>query len=989
MKRIIFSSFILLTSFIAFAQTRSDVEPTVPSGETFAFSKAGEIPVSLFTGQVDIQIPLTTIENGPLKLDLSLNYDSGGVKVTSKPTWVGLNWYLNAGGVIRRQTNGFFDEYYPATYLDKRATLSPINWNTVAFMNSLSSEYRTSLAPDEFSFNFNGISGSIVLNHEGYWAVKTKSNVHLRVSHVVTNDFPLMVLSQSRVLDKAITSFTIITDDGTKYLFGEALEAMEYSWGEHPTEVQFGPKLASSLHINAWHLTSIVAPSGQKIDFNYLRSWTTQLNSATTIDRPRMNAIIPDYINYPQNFATFTPYLTSITSNNGITCLFNKSAAAPGGPQGPVISPPIRLGPPPANQLLVAVPDYTSYRLDGIQVKVNGLITNNIGLSYLQLPDARRKLQKVRFLSPDGSKSRGEYVLEYNPKALPAYTSALVDHWGFYNGKNFWNIYKQQYDTPIPDEAQYYQSREADGNYMDAEVLQRMKYPTGGFTDFVYEPHEYSKHVRLSDVLSNPLQLSVEDYSTNKIAGGLRIKKISTYESASSTPIVKEYIYNTNSINGGTKSSGVLAMKPMYLDTYNYPDGDLQKRFSSFAFNYLRTSGGNHITYTEVTEKTEQGYIVNTFTNHDNGYLNKPAFACTSIFPLLTLGYDEYFASLDLERGFLLNRKVFGKNKALLQELINEYNSDPNRYNNYVKSISFLRTSNYGHILAALPIYTFYPYLKKSTTKEYFNAVAIINQKEFTYSDYRQLLSEKSTDSNGDVTELRYKYPSQIYTGQNSEGINGELYDLSLLLDNNIINIPVEVVELKTRDNIQYVTGGRLNLFEDLKLEKVLELNSSNLDQVSNTSFALGDIYGFHYNSNYKEKLHNYKYNSKGNILEQRSSSGPTKVYLWGYKNAHPFCEISNATYAEVTSVIGVPLLNDLELSFTDSQFTLAVNQLRSALPNAQITSYTYLPRVGVLTKILPNNMKISYEYDEFGRLLKIKDNDSLIIEEHVYNTAN
>ena len=73
--------------------------------------------------------------------------------------------------------------------------------------------------------------------------------------------------------------------------------------------------------------------------------------------------------------------------------------------------------------------------------------------------------------------------------------------------------------------------RDCDSNFMQAGILTGIYYPTGGYTKFTYETNQY---------FSNGV------YS---LAGGLRIKSISSYDGINPVPMVKTYVYNTSMKN--------------------------------------------------------------------------------------------------------------------------------------------------------------------------------------------------------------------------------------------------------------------------------------------------------------------------------------------------------------------------------------------------------------------------------------------------------
>ena len=72
----------------------------------------GEVPVSLYTGTVQINVPIYEIDYMGHKIPISMTYHGSGVRPDQHPGWVGLGWNLNAGGCISRIVNGLPDETY-------------------------------------------------------------------------------------------------------------------------------------------------------------------------------------------------------------------------------------------------------------------------------------------------------------------------------------------------------------------------------------------------------------------------------------------------------------------------------------------------------------------------------------------------------------------------------------------------------------------------------------------------------------------------------------------------------------------------------------------------------------------------------------------------------------------------------------------------------------------------------------------------------------
>ncbi|MDF2455368.1 MAG: hypothetical protein K0R51_1361, partial [Cytophagaceae bacterium] len=537
--------------------------------------------------------------------------------------------------------------------------------------------------------------------------------------------------------------------------------------------------------------------------------------------------------------------------------------------------------------------------------------------------------------------------------------------------------------TAIPNLDLYYQSREPDATFMDAEIIKRITYPTGGYSDFYFEPHTYATLVK-----QNPT-LSLQTLSSNKLAGGLRIKRIEHYESSSPVSLVKEYFYVKDYMDGGTVSSGVLSGEPIYfqagLTYYNNP----YSKFSSLPFNYMNTSNGNHITYTQITEKSTEGYTVHTYTNQDNGYLDKNALTSVTSGSTSSSYQGKMFGKLELERGQPITIKQYADDKFLLREEVNEYNDDPNRYNNYVRSIYNLNDlNNAAYIMIAVPIYTFYPYLKRKIEREYFRSggsFSIVT--EFVYDPVSNLIRSKEViRSDANKMKTTYKYPldySNTFTASSTD----EAYDLRALRDANVVNIPVETTNIIVKGGADYVIDSEERYFENLKTERIFKLETVSPIAASNFSSTTVTSSGFISDSRYKEDILFTRYDDRGNVQEMIRQDGITVVYLWAYKSSYPVAKIVNATYNQVEIALGSTVLTNLFNSYDNAWIRSTLKNLKNSLTNAQVYTYIYEPLKGIISESDPYGKVTNYEYDKYSRLSLIKDDDNSIIKRYVYQT--
>ncbi|WP_422350084.1 hypothetical protein [Flagellimonas sp.] len=79
------------------------------SPDAMAFQKIHALPVSLYTGKIDLTIPIYEIRSGNITVPISISYNSGGIKVDDIASSVGIGWNINAGGNIVRNIRDLHD----------------------------------------------------------------------------------------------------------------------------------------------------------------------------------------------------------------------------------------------------------------------------------------------------------------------------------------------------------------------------------------------------------------------------------------------------------------------------------------------------------------------------------------------------------------------------------------------------------------------------------------------------------------------------------------------------------------------------------------------------------------------------------------------------------------------------------------------------------------------------------------------------------------
>ena len=210
--------------------------PTVlPSPKSTSLVNLISENVDLYTGKTSIALPLYTIKSGSLSLPVSLQSNINAHKVNDIGSWVGLGMNLNPGGVITRVMKNLPDEFtgwisptFPIngwgftklkpsqsmdltnfeamSFSDQRYVIARGNWNQIHNLPDVAWD----VEPDEFYFNFGNYSGKFVFDQDGGINLIPRANLKITPFYEVING------------NNKLTGFTVLTEDGTKYEFGNS-----------------------------------------------------------------------------------------------------------------------------------------------------------------------------------------------------------------------------------------------------------------------------------------------------------------------------------------------------------------------------------------------------------------------------------------------------------------------------------------------------------------------------------------------------------------------------------------------------------------------------------------------------------------------------------------------------------------------------------------------------------------------------------------------
>lgn len=430
----------------------TDIPKVVPpSPNAASLGKYGDIPVGLYTGSPNINLPLFDIRCGSFSLPISLSYQSQGMKVEEKAGWVGLNWSLNAGGVITRSVRGGADENGYWTYASWTNDYIASDYNRT--MSVCSGLFDTQ--PDIFYFNFAGYSGKFVLDATAQHVAHIIPYQNLKIIHGTT-----------------LGNFEIIDANGIRYVFNDIESTTD---DNNPPVIRY--------YKSAWYLSKIITPAGE-INFTYSndKSYYVQFNETD-------HAVI----NQADESATW--FRPTYQGKYDYMDIDSKVLSEINTPTEKIkfISAQDRADMPTANRLQSVVLQDNN----AVPKKKFTFVQSYFGNANSNIPeDKRLKLDEIVESSLDDALSKRHILEYYTPSLVPSVKSLSQDYWGFYNGKsnNSMLTYLDPliYGTYIANQASsFYGDRTPVFENSRVGTLKKITYPTGGTSELIYEANDY------------------------------------------------------------------------------------------------------------------------------------------------------------------------------------------------------------------------------------------------------------------------------------------------------------------------------------------------------------------------------------------------------------------------------------------------------------------------------------------------------------------
>lgn len=509
----------------------------------------------------------------------------------------------------------------------------------------------------------------------------------------------------------------------------------------------------------------------------------------------------------------------------------------------------------------------------------------------------------------------------------------FTDSWGYYSRYGYNPINKGEWQLAHSFVTSDFAVRHPSFNDTRIFTLKNITYPTGGKTEFQYESHDYSKQFNIQKNM-------VENRSG--LAGGLRIKVLSNYDTDGSLLYSKNYSYKQTI--GGSASSGVSKGAPCFYDRifFNSKKSDFIdfysfENMSPYPMNFNTPDVGYSTVFEDIKDKN--GKIISRtkyqFSNYDtDNYTHSDKTADYNANVWGTYG-SASFTSMAFERGKLTSKEIMDEGNHVLEKTTLSYvrsAGDP------YSTISQVWHLDYYQNLFA------YSYLYKTYTNRYLASViktqrimtngTYTDVKKCYYNSYGLLSKEDLVSNNGESVATTYKYT-----------FDEPAY--SWMKDKNIL---LPTMTSKSKNGC---TNSEESFYSETSIGVPYIYKKTSTWTVSNKSETSVDFT--------VEKADKY-----GNPIVY-VDHGIKTIMIWSHTGLKLVATIQNASYEEVKNALGKAPEDVSEMS----KPSMSLDILRSKLSKALIYTYEYDNRQNLISKTEPNGLIHLYSYDATDRLVQ------------------
>lgn len=987
------------------AQTAPDVQSSIASPDGAAMMKSVQSSMNYYDGTMNIQIPLYTLSEFGLSVPIQLRYKTSGIKVEDTASSVGLGWEVSAGGKITRIVQGKPDETETYGYCNN-INHTPDNMFRKIFRHPQSSQRwqynkEVDTAPDLFYYEIPGASGMFVCDHTG--KVHTIPYQHIDIQWV----------------DK--TYFEITEPSGNRYILGETETSREVSLMQQP-------EVEDIRYTSTWLLDRAEDQFGNKISFSY------QIGTSYTIKNMRESYTFSTGAGYSRK----TPEQLNYKSKDRSTSLTLETPKYLYQIKGKNRTISFSLGMQYSN----ASPMY--YK--GFDVLESGW-SAGIRFRYSWFNNNALKLIGVDRTSGSEYEKIADFQY-YKKHNLPARNSKDFDNWGYYNGRGNTTLfphfenYGEGYGLWIEDGAKH----DPDLEYAQANTLNRIDFGTGGYEEYKYESNEIYdyKYLKYETVGGLRIKEIIRSDGKNTYTTFLEyIPQFDAFPKVSGVRIGSAPAYFLHSLGLGTVSYWTSSHKmnnDLIFQSNSVEYYEVKEILPNGSYNIYEYHTGREPNH-EDEYCTLYYWDSNTQGLKTENTSIKRIFNTTRFWRRGLLYRSSHYDSQNSLISRTQNHYSFGapKEPSTIHGFIPEYNESNSAlygYKWYSEPVYLDKTVTEAG-----------PYNTPSTVEYKYDTVYMV-AKEIKETDGLGNTTIKRTSYSFDYqidSDPMWPFPTShpLLVLQSKKMIapvettvlkNGRVVQ-SEYMTYKFWRVPASADKASTLVVMPSMKWG-------LPLTTSLAANSFSPVTVQNGSDLVKD-------SKYKLQLFFDWYNSDGQLMGSHTPDGRYQSTLYGYSGTLPIAQIDNAvaspespvhlpdnqafhtsfeeepdaisdptsaktgkkvfygpysidlqnldrgsyllTYWQRTGRTGTwtPVEQTIEVGYDPTTHTIGgsyyIDEIRIIPYDARMTTYTYFPGIGKTSETDTNGMTTYYEYDRFGRLIRISDNNRNPLKAYSY----
>ena len=476
--------------------TPRDYSLVPPSPTVASFLDFQDYPVDYFHGIPNISFPIYSLKVGAIEVPIVLSYHGGGIRTTQKCGNAGLGWTVSFGAEIGHNICGAPDDAN-----NKIHGLFHLNSIEKSFRNKLIAKIADYNPTDAHSFAEERL-WQVTEGDRYYQGLTDVANdtyslygLGLSATFVYDDNKKMIVSSEQPISITHSSEIPYITDggcDGRGYLVKDQAGLSYLFTPQDRTKYEFHygnpmiPQMLDSIYYaSAWHLDRITDLNGNIVEYSYHKAPSTAVDCHSNREYryftdDEANATNLNYV-YSASSVVYHPQILEKISGGGITILFNYIHEI-------------------SNTKLVPL-------LESIEIKSADGNTRKFEFKYDK--HAVPLLKKVI--------DQTDVILSFD------YDDVSGDDFTFYlDSQDFggYNNDKDNQGTLIP---RVYKmglnaDRSIDPIASRKGVLNKITYPTGGYTQLVWESNDFSYlgSVRYEGDIndnsqSNPIVSIVED----------------------------------------------------------------------------------------------------------------------------------------------------------------------------------------------------------------------------------------------------------------------------------------------------------------------------------------------------------------------------------------------------------------------------------------------------------------------------------------------